>query len=53
MNAYRVLLRKPEEHDTKIDLRETGWSSMDWIRLAQYRDWWMALVSTVINLRVP
>jgi hypothetical protein len=25
----------------------------DWIDLAQNRDWWKALVNTVMNLRVP
>jgi hypothetical protein len=39
--------------DIKIDLREIGWDGMDWIDLAQDRDQWMALVNTVMNLRVP
>jgi hypothetical protein len=37
----------------KMDIREMGWDGMDWIDLAQDRDQWMALVNTVINLRVP
>jgi hypothetical protein len=30
-----------------------GWSNMDWIDLVEDRDQWRALVSTVMNLRVP
>jgi hypothetical protein len=37
----------------KMDLREIGWSDMDWIDLAQNRGQWRALVNTVMNLRVP
>jgi hypothetical protein len=37
----------------KMNLREIGWSGIYWIDLAQDRDQWRALVSTVINLRVP
>jgi hypothetical protein len=36
----------------KIDLGEMGWDGVDWIDLAQDRDQWMALVNTVMNLRV-
>jgi hypothetical protein len=36
-----------------MDLVEIGWSGVDWIGLAHDRDKWRALVSTVMNLRVP
>jgi hypothetical protein len=36
-----------------MDLREIGWESVDWIHLAQDRDWWQALVNMVMNLQVP
>jgi hypothetical protein len=36
-----------------MDLREIGWDGVDWIDLAQDRGQWMALLNTVINLRVP
>jgi hypothetical protein len=35
-----------------MDLREIGLGSVDWIRLAQDRDRWRAVVSAVMNLRV-
>jgi hypothetical protein len=37
----------------KMNVREIGWSVMDWISLVQDRDQWRALVNTVMNLRVP
>jgi hypothetical protein len=64
-NAYRILMGKPEgkrplgrprrrwANKVKMDLREVGWGGMDWIDLAQDRDKWWALLSTVMNLRVP
>jgi hypothetical protein len=48
-------LRRPRRRwvdNSKIVLREIGLCDMDWIELAQDKDQWMALVNTVINLRV-
>jgi hypothetical protein len=35
-----------------MDLMEIGLWGVDWIRLAQDRDWWRTVVSAVMNLRV-
>ena len=37
----------------KMDLQEVECESMDWIDLAQDRDRWRALVTAVMDLRVP
>ena len=62
---YRLLVGKPEgrrplgrtrrrwEDNILMDLQEVGGSCGDWTELAQDRDRWRALVSTVRNLRVP
>jgi hypothetical protein len=51
-NAYTILMGKPEgkrpqgrprhrwEDNIKMDFREIGWGSMDWIDLAQDRGQW-------------
>jgi hypothetical protein len=36
-----------------MDLHKVGGGGGDWLELAQDRDRWLALVSTVKNLRVP
>jgi hypothetical protein len=36
--------------NNKMDLREIGWSGIDWINLAHNRDQWRALVNTIMNL---
>ena len=41
------------EDNIKMDLQEVGGGFEDWMELAQDRDRWRALVSTVMNLRVP
>ena len=63
--VYRVLVRKAEERrplgrprrrwedNIRMDLREAGCGCVDWMELAQDRDRWGALVSAVMNLRVP
>jgi hypothetical protein len=37
----------------KMDIRERGFGSVDWIHLAQDRDRRLALVNTVMNILVP
>jgi hypothetical protein len=32
-----------------MNLREIGWGGMDRINLAQERDWWQAVVNTVMK----
>jgi hypothetical protein len=63
--AYRVLVGRPEgrrplgrpkrrwKDNIKMDLQEVGWEGVDWIDMAQDRDRWRAVVSAVMNLRVP
>jgi len=62
---YSVLVGKPEGrrplgrprrgwvNNIRMDLQEVGCGYMDWIGLAQGRERWRALVSAVMNLRVP
>jgi hypothetical protein len=64
-NAYKILVGKPERNrplgrprrrwkdNIRTDLREIVWEGVDWIRLAQDRDQWWAVVNTVMNLGVP
>jgi hypothetical protein len=61
---YKVLVGKPEgkrllrrprhrwEDGIRMDLTEIGLGGVDWIRVAQDRDLWRAVVSAVMNLLV-
>jgi hypothetical protein len=37
----------------RMDLGEVGWGDVDWIGLAQDRNRWRAVVSSVLKLWVP
>jgi hypothetical protein len=41
------------EDNIRMDFREIGWDSVDWMRLVQDRDQKWAVVNTVMNLWVP
>jgi hypothetical protein len=43
--------RRRWEDGIRMDLREIGWGSVEWIQLAQDRDRWRALVNTMMNLQ--
>jgi hypothetical protein len=45
--------RRRWEDNIKMDVQVVGGGRGDWVELAQDRDWWQALVSTIKNLRVP
>jgi len=45
--------RRRWEDNIMMDLQEVQCEFMEWIKLAQDRDSWRALVNAVMNLRVP
>ena len=63
--VQKVLVGKPEgkrplgrprhrwEDNIKMDLQEVGRGCGDWMELVQDRGRWQALVSMVMNFRVP
>ena len=63
--VHKVLVGKPEgkrplgrprrrwKGNIKMDFEELGRGCGDWMELAQDRDRWRTLVSTVMNFRVP
>jgi hypothetical protein len=61
-NVYKVLMGKPEgnrpfgrprrrwEDGIRMELREDGWGSVEWIRLSQNRNRSRALANNVMKL---
>ena len=65
-SAFKILSGKPTgkkkplgrprhrlENNIRIDLKETGINTRNWVDSAQDRDYWRALVNAALNLRVP
>jgi hypothetical protein len=64
-NTYTFLVGKPDErrplrrprrrwlNNIRMDLVEVGWCDLDCNSLAEDRDRWIALVNSVLDLRVP
>jgi hypothetical protein len=65
MNAYRILVERPEgkgplgrprcrwANNIELDLREIGWSDVDWFNLALDINQWSIAMKTPMNLRFP
>jgi hypothetical protein len=63
-NRYKILVGKPEgkrplgrrrhrwEDNIRMDLRELGWHSVEWMHLAQDRDQLRSFVDAVMNVHV-
>jgi hypothetical protein len=63
-NAFKILERTPEgkrprgrprhrwEDNIRKGLRVMSWEVVGWIRVAQDRDQWRAVVDTIMNIRV-
>jgi len=64
-SACSILVGKPDgkrqhgipkcrwEDIIRMDLREIGLESVDWLHLAQNRNYWQALVNMIMNLQAP
>jgi hypothetical protein len=64
-DVHRVLVGKPKgkrplgrprrswENNIKMDFQKVGGGRGDWMELAQNRDKWWTLVSTLRDFRVP
>jgi hypothetical protein len=64
-NTYKILVVKSERKTSLLrprdrwednigkDLKKMRWEDVDWMHVAQFRDWWRSLVNTIMNLRFP
>ena len=63
--AFKILIGKPTgkrplwrprhrwEDNIRMDLEEIGINAGNWIDSTQDKNYWIALVNTALNLRVP
>ena len=54
--ARKRPLRRPRrtwEGNIRMDLKEIGINTRNWVDLAQDRDYWRPVVNTALNLRIP
>ena len=64
-SAFKILTDKPTgkrplgspkrrwEDNIRMDLKEMGINTRNWVNSAQDRDFWRVLVNAALNLRVP
>ena len=56
-SAFKILTgtptRKRWEHNIRMDLKEIGINTRNWVDLTQDRNYWRALVNAALNFRVP
>ena len=45
--------RRRWEDSIRMDLKEVGINTRNWIGSPQYRDYWRALLNAALNFRVP
>jgi hypothetical protein len=63
-NTHKILFGIPEgkkslgrpirrwDNNIKMDIREIVLEGVDWIHLAENRDWCLAFVNTIMNIRI-
>ena len=63
-SAFKILTgtpigKRPSERprstwkdNIRMDLKDIGINTRDWVHLAQDRDYWIALINAALNLRV-
>ena len=45
-------MRRWEDNNVRIDLKQIGINTRNWVDSAQDRDYWIAFVNVALNLRV-